>query len=158
VKAKLEKEIFSFSDWLAGEELGKIQPNQCEVTYTNLINLTELDHLHADLNRVTPLLNNTITVNMSAELEDTTTSSRFIFFHNEKRAGRVYVQFQPVFRQADLAPMIKLEITARGRPEGEEISDALSFLDLEHEQVVRTFAAVTSEEMHRLWGRRDGKR
>ena len=80
MKAKLEKEILSFSDWLASEGLGKIQPNQCEVTYTNLIDLTELEHLHADLSRITPLLNDTITENMSAELEDTTTSSRFIFF------------------------------------------------------------------------------
>ena len=158
VKSKIEKEIVQFSDWLASEGLGKIQPNQCEVTYTNLIDYTESDRLHADLNRLTPLLTDSIIENMPAELEDTTTSSRFIFFHNEKRAGRIYVQFQPVFRQSDLAPLIKLEITARGRPDGEGISDALNFLDVEHEQVVRTFAAVTSEEMHKLWGRKDGKR
>jgi uncharacterized protein (TIGR04255 family) len=158
VKSKIAKEIGLFSDWLASEGLGSIQPNQCEVTYTNLIDLKESDQLHADLKRLTPLLTDRVTEDVPADLEDVTTSSRYIFFHNERRAGRVYVQFQPVFRQDDLTPLIKLEITARGRPEGEEISDALSFLDVEHEQVVRTFAAVTSEEMHKLWGRRDGKR
>jgi uncharacterized protein (TIGR04255 family) len=158
VKAKLEKEFLAFAKWLDSERLGEIRPNQCEVTYTNLIEIDESDRVHADLSRLTPFWTDAVSEHMPAELEDITTSSRFIFSHNEKPVGRVYVQFQPVFRQSDLHPMIKLEITARGQPEGETISDALAFLDVEHAQVVQTFAAVTSKEMHKAWGRKDVSR
>ena len=155
IKAKFQKEVDAFSTWLQEERLGDIRPNQCEVTYTNLIEFEESDGVHAGLSKLTPLWTDEVTEQISAKLEDVTTNARFIFFLKEKPAGRVYVQFQPVFHQADLRPMIKLEITARGRPDGEDISDAFEFLDIEHAQVVRTFAAVTSEEMHQIWGRVD---
>ncbi len=146
IKAKFQKECEAFSKWLDDERLGEIRPNQCEVTYTNLIDLQESDRVHADLSKLTPLWTDEVTEKAPAKLEDVTTNSR-----------RVYVQFQPVFRQSDLRPMIKLEITARGQPDGEETSDAFEFLDVEHAHVVRTFAAVTSEEMHQIWGRRDAR-
>jgi uncharacterized protein (TIGR04255 family) len=158
VKAKFEKELLAFSNWLESENLGQIIPNQCEVTYTNLIDDGTPEFLHSSLSRFTPLLTDEITEDMPSQLEDVTANSRFIFFRDQKPAGRVYVQFQPVFRQTDLRPAIKLEITARGKPDGETLSDALSFLDFEHEQVVKTFVAVTTEEMHKVWGRVDGKR
>lgn len=158
VRASLEREINLFAKWLAAEKLGEIRPNQCEVTYTNLIEFEESDRVHADLSRLTPLWTDTVTEQIPAQLEDIATNSRFVFSEDDKPAGRIYVQFQPVFRQSDLRPMIKLEITARGKPEGESIADALKFIDIEHSHVVRTFAAVTSEEMHKLWGRVDGKR
>ena len=157
IKAKFQKECEAFSKWLDDERLGEIRPNQCEVTFTNLIDLQESDRVHADLSKLTPLWTDEVTEKAPAKLEDVTTNSRFIFSLNEKPAGRVYVQFQPVFRQSDLRPMIKLEITARGQPDGEETSDAFEFLDVEHAHVVRTFAAVTSEEMHQIWGRRDAR-
>ena len=109
VKADFEKEIQAFSKWLQAENLGEIQPNQCEVTYSNLIDFNESDRVHAEFSRLTPLWTDKITEQIPAQLEDITTSSRFVFLLNEKPVGRVYVQFQPVFRQSDNRPMIKLE-------------------------------------------------
>jgi uncharacterized protein (TIGR04255 family) len=158
LRSRFEKEVSEFSDWLAAESLGEMLPNQCEVTYTNLIELEESDHVHADLSKLTPLWTDPISDEISSELEDVTINTRFVFSHNGKSAGRVYVQFQPVLRQSDFQPMIKLEITARGRPEHETKSAAFDFLDIEHREVVRTFAGVTTEEMQEIWGRIDARK
>ena len=90
------------------------------------------------------------------ELEKSHIQMTFLFSLEGKPAGRVYVTFQPAFLQSDRSPVIRLEITARGRSKGEAVEDALAFLDVEREQVVKTFAAVTTTEMHKLWGRTDG--
>jgi len=51
---------------------------------------------------------------------------------------------------------MQLDITVRARPAGQSIEAAFDLLDKEREIVVRTFAAVTTPEMHRVWGRRGG--
>src|SRR5258708_5333154 len=93
IKAKFQKECEEFSKWLKGEGLGDIRPNQCELTYTNLIEFEESDRVHADLSKLTPLWTDEVTEKISAKLEDVTTNSRFIFSLNERPVGRVYVQF-----------------------------------------------------------------
>jgi uncharacterized protein (TIGR04255 family) len=157
VKTKFEKEIELFTKWLSDEKLGELRPNQCEVTYTNIILPPDGVSLHNDLQSVTPLWVGTLGEDASNKLESANLRMSFLFAHDDRPAGRVYVTFQPAFRQSDRRPVIKLELTARGRPRGESIEDALAFLDLEREQIVRTFAAVTSKEMHALWGRTDAK-
>jgi uncharacterized protein (TIGR04255 family) len=158
VKAKLSREIEEFEKWLDASRLGRLLPNQCEVTYTNLIDFDDSDQVHSDLRRLTPLWSGIDSTDEAVDFEDVAINTRRVFTHNGRSAGRVYAQFLPVFRQSDLRPMIKLEITARGRPDSETVDEALSFLDVEHEEVVRTFADLTSPEMHKMWGRKDGKR
>jgi uncharacterized protein (TIGR04255 family) len=158
VKTRFEKEIELFVNWLSDEKLGELQPNQCEVTYTNIISLPSGASLHNELESVTPIWAGKFSEDSPNKLENANIQMSFLFSHDDKPAGRVYVTFQPAFRQSDRSPVIKLELTARGRPRGESIADALAFLDIEREQVVRTFAAVTSTEMHKLWGRTDDQR
>ena len=158
VKATFEDEIQQIEQWLSQESIGELRPNQCEVTYTNIISLPEGEAVHRSLERITPLWTGKFSEDPPNKLERTHIEMTFLFSHNEKPTGRVYVNFQPAFRPNDASAVIKLDITARGRPQGETIADALAFLDLEREQVVRTFVAVTTDEMHKLWGRTDGRR
>ena len=155
VKRTFEEEIRLVQQWLSQESIGDLRPNQCEVTYINLIAPPGDEVQHSRIERVTPVWRGTFSEKLANDLERVSIQMTFLFSHQKKLAGRVYVNFQPVLRTSDDIPVFKLEITARGRPQGETISDALAFLDVEREQVVRTFAAVTTSEMHKIWRKTD---
>ncbi len=156
VKASLEKELEIFQKWLAEERIGEIKPNQCEVTYVNIIPTGDDGYEH--LEKITPLWSGAFSSSHPNTLERTLVQTTFLFSIDDAPAGRVYVNFQPAFLPSDRTPVVRMEITARGRPRGESVADALSFLDVGRDQVVRTFAAVTTQEMHKLWGKTDAKR
>ncbi|MGA8654221.1 MAG: TIGR04255 family protein [Xanthobacteraceae bacterium] len=156
VKASLEKDLEVFQKWLADESIGEIKPNQCEVTYINIIPTGDDRYEH--LEKITPLWAGAFSGSHPNSLERALVQTTFLFSIDDAPAGRVYVNFQPAFLPNDLTPVVRLEVTARGRPRGESVADAFSFLDIERDQVVRTFAAVTTQEMHKLWGRTDAKR
>jgi uncharacterized protein (TIGR04255 family) len=158
VKTTFEKELELFQKWLSEEGIGELRPNQCEVTYINFIPLPKDDSSHSSIENITPLWAGKFFDTPPNKLERVHIQTTFLFFLDEKPAGRVYANFQPAFLQSDRTPIIRLEVTARGRPKGETVADALLFFDVEREQVVRTFAAVTTSEMHKLWGRTDAKR
>jgi len=62
---------------------------------------------------------------------------------------------QPAFTVEDERPIYVLNMTARGAPLGDNLEGVLGFLDIGHEWVVRGFTAITSDVMHRVWGRDD---
>ena len=51
--------------------------------------------------------------------------------------------------------MLLMKLKARGRPDGDGFDGVLRFLNVGREWVVRAFAAVTTPQMHKMWGRRD---
>jgi uncharacterized protein (TIGR04255 family) len=157
VKKAFEAEINLFQQWLADEKIGVLRPNQCEVTYINIINIPEGAALDSCMERITPMWDAKFAEPPPNELERVRIEMAFLFSQNKKPAGRVYANFTPAFRQSDRNPVVQLEITARGRPKGETVAEALEFLDFERGQVVRTFAAITTAEMHELWGRTDAR-
>lgn len=157
VKKTFEEEIDEFQHWLTDEDIGELRPNQCEVTYINLITPPEGSGLDSCLDRITPMWQSKFTEATPNKLERVRIEMAFLFSQDDKPVGRVYANFTPAFRQRDLSPVIQLEITARGRPKGETVADALAFLDVEREQVVRTFAGITTAEMHKTWGRTNAR-
>ena len=151
---RFEDEIRRFQEFLRREGLGELQSNQCEVTYINTIELPDRSNPHDQLQRITLLCGQP---KMPDQLhsEIMSAQARYILEKDGQPFGRVYVNFSPVIRGSDLAPAVQLDITARGRPAAQSADAALNLLDSERKIVVRTFAAVTNSEMHRLWERID---
>jgi len=69
------------------------------------------------------------------------------------RSGRLRVSVVPAIRNADGIEIIKLVLTARGRPDSSDLSSLLKWFDLGHDWVVRGFADITTDRMHALWQR-----
>ena len=153
---RFEREIGKFENFLRREHLGELRANQCEVTYINTIQLPDGADPHQHLNRITPLWSGSFGSLDLLEPENVLTQARYIFKEDGKPLGRVYVNFTPVIRNADLSPAVQLDITVRARPAEQSVEAAFDLLDREREIVVRTFAAVTTSEMHRVWERRGG--
>ena len=158
VRSKFEKEVQKFEDFLKAERLGKLDINQCEVTYVNLIeNIPSGLDLHGSLEEISPLWSGITSDRAPGEIENSVVQMRYFLDDEGERLGRIHVVMQPAFRQSDLRPVFKVEITARGKPRGSSVAEAFDLLDIERQAVVRTFAAVTTPEMHELWGRTDVK-
>jgi uncharacterized protein (TIGR04255 family) len=157
IRARFENEVDAFSRFLAKEQLGQLQPNQCEVTYVNLIELPDGLNPHEHLDDVTPLWSGETSEPTPGDVETSSIQARFLFSDGQSTTGRIYANFQPAFRNNDQAPVIHLEITARGKPRDNSIGAAFDLLDQERYAVVKTFAAITQPAMHELWGRTDGE-
>lgn len=156
VRARFEQEIKKFSDFLETEKIGKLEVNQCEVTYINLIDsVPGSDDLHTSLDEISPLWSGLTTERAAGEIENSLVQMRYFLNDGNERVGRIHVLMQPAFRQSDLNPVFRVEITARGRPHGTSIVEAFELLDLERDAIVKTFAAVTTPKMHKLWERTD---
>lgn len=66
--------------------------------------------------------------------------------------GRLHIEAEPAIETDDF-PIVRLTLTARGSPISPTLQGVADFLDLGRETIVRAFTAVTTEEMHNIWGR-----
>lgn len=155
VRQHLQTEIGLLDAFVRREGLGSLAPNQCEVTYINLIDIPGVPDPHKHLARITPLVSPVEDGPETGDVENVALSARFLLRGDEGPIGRTYATFQPNFLLPDLRPVVRLEVSARGRPAGETVAEALEFLDKGHDAVVRAFAAVTTPEMHKVWRRTD---
>ena len=67
--------------------------------------------------------------------------------------ARLHLSIQSVYRLPDEVPMFLLSLTVRGAPLGDGLPGVLSFFDCGREWIVKTFATVTTSEMHKVWER-----
>jgi uncharacterized protein (TIGR04255 family) len=125
---------------------------QCEVTYINRIDAGDAWQTHGDMDKV---LNIVAAPHEFLPRPETEQVSLAFSMHEEGSGdrGRLHVVVQPAFLRADNAPVILLTLTARGRPPSADEEGARQFFGRGHEWVVRGFAAITTEGMHRVWGR-----
>jgi uncharacterized protein (TIGR04255 family) len=155
IRNRFESDLETFLDFLAAEQLGELRPNQCEVTYINTIDIPGAENVLRQLHRITPLWTDDFAEIYPLEIESATVQGRFVLRDAGNPFGRAYVTFGPAILVAQNRPVIRLEITVRGKPRDESIPESLRLLDEERNVVVRTFAAVTTREMWNIWGRTD---
>jgi uncharacterized protein (TIGR04255 family) len=67
--------------------------------------------------------------------------------------ARLHIAAAPASHDEDNVG-IRLTLTFRGAPRGEGDNAVGAFINAAHEKIVRAFAAVTTEQMHVLWGRK----
>ncbi len=136
------------------EGWGVIEPNQCEVTYVNLIPTGEGWQHHGELDRVCTLF----AVRYSAEdlgpPEEVSIRAKYLLRDAAgSPIGRLHIAADPVYGVKDQQPAIRLTLTARGAPIGEGIDGVFEFMDRGHDAIVRTFTSITTAQMHGIWER-----
>lgn len=155
VKETFSSELHRFSEALLREGLGELRPNQCEVTYVNHIVSGEAWNSHGQLAEVITLFALHYADEFQPQPEDCRLSARYVIPDRVGNpVGRLHVAVEPVYRSSDDAPMFALTLTARGRPLSDGLGGALEFLDLGREWIVRTFASITTPQMHAVWRRK----
>lgn len=155
VRATFEGELKRFSEVLLRQGVGELHPNQCELTYVNHIVSGEGWSTHGQLGDVITLFNLHYTDEFRPQPEDCQLAARYVVQNSGgESVGRLHVAVEPVYRSSDDVPMFALTLTARGRPLSDGVNGVLEFLDLGRQWIVRTFASITSPQMHALWRRK----
>jgi uncharacterized protein (TIGR04255 family) len=154
LRERFFEELREVDGFLQSEGIGKIEPNQCEITYVNVIRLEG----GADI-RVRPevALRNWSAVAPGdddpfatlPQMENATVSIRYVMQSGGEPIGRLHVSAQPASGQ----PALRVDLTARGAPSEPTFAAVASFLDQSREAVVRGFTALTTPDMHRAWRR-----
>ena len=125
--------------------------NQCEVVYVNHIDPTSAS---APLGTLAEIL----TLVRIPERRELLPGEPEISMLNVRYAmpdqrGRLHIAAQPAIRRSDGKAVIQVTLTARGRPASSRTDDILAWLDGGHDWIVHGFVDITTERMHKLWGR-----
>ncbi len=149
VKSRFDEDFKAFQDFASREKLGPIEVNQCEITYVNHIAAGEGWDSHEDLDKVLRIWNHP-GVACPGSPEDVGLHVRFPMKDAAGAPiGRLHVDLQAAVRNSDGRQIYVLNLTARGM-----IGKSTEFFDLGREWIVRTFAEITTPEMHKIWGRK----
>lgn len=151
IKPKFVEEWQRFCDFLAKEELEKPEVNQCEITYVNHIEVGKGWKSFGELNKVITCWSGAYSGNFLPDPESVNLNTRYIFPDNK---GRLHVVIQRAIRQLDAKEVLQLNLTARGKPTSSRLEDITEWLDLGHEWIVKGFTDLTTNEMHKVWGRK----
>ena len=127
------REFSAFSEFLSNEGLERPKPVQCEVTYVNIISLDEIGREPPDLGVIAPSAEPPLSDDFLRE-DGTPT-------------GRLFVSVEPQYVLDRESPhhAYSMRLTARAKPQGENMSDVIGAMNAGHEWM--GFASQTSEEM-----------
>ena len=158
VRDRFCQELETFRRFLTDNQIGELSANQCEVTYVNQIISGEPWERHGQLGEVLTVLKAQYSDSFLSEPEDAEVAIRYVICDDQgERLGRLHVTAKPAFRSSDDQPIFVLTLTARGKPEGDNIQGIQRFLDRGREWVVRGFVSITEPHMHQVWSRQDDK-
>jgi uncharacterized protein (TIGR04255 family) len=144
--ADFELEINKLQDFM--KELGSelLEMNQCEVTYINSFDLSDLSTSRPaswfrgfDLPKGGP--------------------ENFRYSYNRDMVGRTGSRIGRLYIDAMSAtlgtssPVVQLQLSARGAPEVHDVNGAIEFLRRGREMIVTEFAEITSERAQQEWDR-----
>jgi uncharacterized protein (TIGR04255 family) len=149
----LTKWWLEFQRFAAENDLGDLQPTQCEVTYINHIPVGDIGGNQGELAPLIRFVAN-FHEGFLPTPEQTQMALHFVIPGEDGTPiGRLHADLQPALRREDGAPLIVLTLTARGRPETPDFEGAMRFLDRGRKWVVNSFADLTTDDIQRRWGR-----
>lgn len=155
IRPRFVEDLKDFYAFLEANEIGKIVPNQCEVTYVNHIRNCDLWRVHSEMAKVFACWSSDYVAPADCEIEDMRFQIKHLIKKNGEPVGRLYIIADPAFLGVDDEPIFSLKMVARGKPLAEDIEGVLAFVDLGRESIVRAFANVTRTEVQMHWGRTD---
>jgi len=152
-------EFERFSSAIKQIGLSVPRANQCEVTYINQIAAGTGWSQHSDVAEITNLISPCVDVPTYLTHEGTNITARYLIHDEEsstKVVGRLHLEMVPAFAAPKGTPIFVLNLTARGEPVGVGDDGVLAFFDMGRKAIVQTFRAITTQNMHAIWGIENG--
>ncbi len=136
----------------AEQGTGLIAPSQCDVLYVNPLPHDVTGVQPSSHHSVFRVWNAAVGSEWSTPLEDLSFNARYrLADDGGTPIGRLTATMSTVWNNG-VAEM-RLEVVARGTPQGEGLGGILAFHDIGHDAIVRCFTAMTTAEMQARWGR-----
>jgi uncharacterized protein (TIGR04255 family) len=151
------KQVFSnwfrqFDTFVAEISGSSLVPTQCEITYINHIESGLTWKSHSEASKI---FRSVGASDMPGFLErENVRFNQSFVIHDDSNAqmGRLHISVQPALKADDRSPIYVLELTARGNPASPDLEGVEKFFNLGRQAINETFAAITSDEIHREWG------
>jgi uncharacterized protein (TIGR04255 family) len=138
-----------FKKFAQEAELGKVEPNQWEVTYVNLIRKDDMWSSALDWGKIIPSF---VFPPPAKDIRGETANCEFRYILPGER-GRMYVSMRHVKVAPSDEEAINLTLTCRGPIDNERGWGFDEGFNLGHQSIVRSFTAMTSKEAHQRWKR-----
>jgi len=139
---------------LIREKLGSIEPNQCEVTYINQISLPPGQSPFKAFERLFGSFTKALVLSDLREPDDARFLLRYIIRdQGGAPAGRLIITAEPAWK-LDGTNIVQFALVARGKPLSADLAEVSGFLQIGRSHIVRAFTELTSEEMHKIWERK----
>jgi uncharacterized protein (TIGR04255 family) len=156
IRERFESHFEVFSRVLTDRGLGSPKIDQCEVSYINHIPASGAIGGFPEAPRVFRQLQDVSEADSLPPLEDVGVRARYTLrdARNDPFA-RLHTLMQPATISGPEDRVFVFTLLVRGHPSEPTLNSALEFCDLGRSTIVRAFAALTTPEMHKVWGRRD---
>jgi len=156
VKGMFEQYHTIFSEFVQENNLGKLDYQQCELTYINHILKGSGWNTPADIGKI--MRDVRWVQKKDRFLKDPQTVRWETVFPLPEDFGRLLISLKYGKRHTDNCPLFLLEISAKGLG-GDRTPERISaWFDLAHEWIIRSFADVTNDEIQeKLWLRQKTK-
>jgi uncharacterized protein (TIGR04255 family) len=149
------EDLKAFCDFAERHQLGRVTPNQCEVTYVNLI--PPPDSGGRGLSDIVSGWSGTFSDSFLAPPEAVEIATHFLIRKlDDSPIGRLHITAAPGVDRLTGDPVTRLTLTARGQPLDANTDGVTAFLHLGREHIVRGFTSFTTRTMHEKWERCDG--
>jgi len=153
LRASFASHFTTFIKFVEEEDLGRVNVNQVEITYVNRLRLGEGWTRLGELHKVIRMWKPNYGVGLSGEPENVRLTERHVLSNDQGPFGRLHIAVDPVVSRDDGEMALLLTLTVRGRPMGTGLHDILNFLDMGRIVAVKAFGAVTTDQMHQIWGK-----
>lgn len=144
--AKFENELRELDRYVDTLSPQRLEINQCEITYINLIRTREIKG-----SKPSSWLKG-LELPTGGPEDFSYAFRRVITDDGGKPTGRLTCEIASGLDD-DMEPVIRLAITVRGAPSGPTIDDTVSYLSEGRSLIVHAFAEITTEAAHRHWRR-----
>lgn len=152
IEPEFEKEWESFCSFLSQENLHLPELTQCEVTYVNHIEIKKGWESFGEFHKVFSPWSGKFSGSFLSNPEKITFNITFVI---PNKKGRLHISAIPAIRRKDGQEIIKVELTARGKPENSTIDGIKEWFNVGHEWIVRGFTDLTTPHMHEtVWRRK----
>ncbi|NQY59510.1 TIGR04255 family protein, partial [Cognatishimia sp.] len=118
--------------------------NQAEVSYINIIPVDEFSDASSWLSIWNDLQLNMEALNLNF--------SEVIRDDENKPFARLRHEIQSVFAMDGKSKALRLSLTYRGKPNGNDIASAIAFLAGGRDAIVTRFGEITTKSAHKKWG------
>jgi len=143
-----------FEAFVADAELGTIQPEFCEMTYVNQFRPKDADGGLPNVRDILRLWPEPFGQewNVRADAVRFQADYRMLPVNGES-PGRLTASLNVANMQSIPSQVLQFELAARGRPLGDGFNGVIAFHERARENIVRYFAAVTTETAQNEWHR-----
>ncbi|MSQ73123.1 MAG: TIGR04255 family protein [Betaproteobacteria bacterium] len=157
IREKFEGILDAFEAVLRKEGISDngVSPNQVEVTYLNQIQREGVWESHSEMGKVLRLYAPTDLSHIIGSDPEAIASKliyRLLKPGYDKPIGRLHIDIDPGFDPQKNEPLILVNLLARGAPLGQGRDGTFEFMDFARGVIVKTFAEITTKEMHAAWG------